>query len=226
MGLIVVVTLLDLGLTSYNVECAPGNVPSPPTIPNPLINNLLSERSVQVLTHSYVGPFNHAQLLCLVCTTVLETNLALSDKSLVIWHARLYSKIETPRNPEIIRKRFFVFLLLLISGFLNVLRSKSVSQQFEFLAVNLEVSNGFHVTVIDCYRPPSSIPEALTLLAQVLAVLNYNEIILTGDLNWDWLNPKCDDLTQVIESPTHPNLKCPDKISLIDLFLTNAPHKC
>ena len=85
-----------------------------------------------------------------------------------------------------------------------------------------------------CYRPPSATAEALTSLNQLLAELTYNEIILTGDLNWDWLNSNSDafkdscvslNLTQLIESPTHPNLKCPDKSSLIDLFLTNVPHK-
>ena len=33
------------------------------------------------------------------------------------------------------------------------------------------------------------------------------------------------NFTQLIESPTHPNLNFPDKSSLIDLFLTNVPHK-
>lgn len=33
------------------------------------------------------------------------------------------------------------------------------------------------------------------------------------------------NLTQLNESPTHPNLKFPDKASLIDLFLTNALYK-
>lgn len=29
----------------------------------------------------------------------------------------------------------------------------------------------------------------------------------------------------MINSPTHPNLKCPEKSTLIDLILTNVPHK-
>ena len=108
------------------------------------------------------------------------------------------------------------------------------SKQFEFLAINLEVLNRFSVTVVGCYRPHSAIAEALTSLTQLLVDLNYNEIILIGDLNWDWLNSKSDTFkdvcvssnrTQLIENFTHPNLKFPDKSSLIDLFLTNAPHK-
>lgn len=37
----------------------------------------------------------------------------------------------------------------------------------------------------------------------------------------------CDsfNLTQLVEGATHPNVKCPDKSSLLDLILTNAPHK-
>ncbi|KAF3852049.1 hypothetical protein F7725_005404 [Dissostichus mawsoni] len=54
------------------------------------------------------------------------------------------------------------------------------------------------------------------------------------NFNWDWLSSvsdsfksTCDsfNLTQFINSPTRPNLKHQDKSSLIDLFLTNAPHK-
>lgn len=57
---------------------------------------------------------------------------------------------------------------------------------------------------------------------------------MSGELNWNWLQPVSDDfkaccdslnLFQIVESPTRPNLKCPDKSSLIDLILTNVPHK-
>ena len=42
----------------------------------------------------------------------------------------------------------------------------------------------------------------------------------------DSFKSTCDSftLTQFINSPTRPNLKHQDKSSLIDLFLTNAPH--
>lgn len=52
------------------------------------------------------------------------------------------------------------------------------------------------------------------------------------DLNWNWLQPVlndfktcCDSLNlfQIVDSPTRPNIKCPEKSSLIDLILTNAP---
>lgn len=37
----------------------------------------------------------------------------------------------------------------------------------------------------------------------------------------------CDSVkfTQLINSPTHRNLKCPEKSTLTDLILTNVPHK-
>ena len=49
-----------------------------------------------------------------------------------------------------------------------------------------------------------------------------------------WLKPVSDglkmfcnsmNLTQLINSPTRPNLKCPDQSILVDLMLTNVPHK-
>lgn len=33
------------------------------------------------------------------------------------------------------------------------------------------------------------------------------------------------NLSQLISSPTRPNFKCPEKLTLIDLILTNAPYK-
>lgn len=96
------------------------------------------------------------------------------------------------------------------------------------------MSTGFSLTVVGCYRPPSAIAETLTSLTKLLTDLNYTEIILTGDLNWDWLKCSSDafkdtcvslSLTQLIEGPTRPNLKFENKSSLIDLFLTNVPHK-
>lgn len=73
----------------------------------------------------------------------------------------------------------------------NILLSKSISKQFEFLANNLE-STRFSMTVVGCYRPPSAVAEALTSLTKLLADLNDNEMILTGDLNLDWLKSTSD----------------------------------
>lgn len=67
------------------------------------------------------------------------------------------------------------------------------------------------------------------------AIVHEKEIILLGDLNWNWLTDVskdfkdyCDSvsLTQVIHVPTRPNVKDLKKSTLIDLILTNNPDKC
>uniref|UniRef100_A0A3P9K1B3 Reverse transcriptase domain-containing protein n=1 Tax=Oryzias latipes TaxID=8090 RepID=A0A3P9K1B3_ORYLA len=104
----------------------------------------------------------------------------------------------------------------------------------EFLALNVEIAKGLCITVVGGYRPPSASKDALPSLKHLLAKINYSELVLAGDLNWDWLNPVSDEfksfcdsinLTQLVNLPTRPNLKCLDKSTLIDLILTNVPHK-
>lgn len=116
----------------------------------------------------------------------------------------------------------------------NVLLSKSVSKQFEFLALKLVVSTSLSLTVIGCYRPPSADTSALSALVQLLSDVSYKELILLGDLNLNWLHPISDELKsnchnlnlfQIVDTPTRPNLKNPEKSSLIDVILTNVPHK-
>lgn len=116
----------------------------------------------------------------------------------------------------------------------HVVLSISVSKQLELLALNVEVYKGMTVTVVGCYRPPSAAADTLLTLSQLLSQLQYSEIVLAGDMNWDWLKPASDgmkglcsefNLTQLIASPTRPNPKHPEKSTLIDLLLTNAPHK-
>lgn len=115
-----------------------------------------------------------------------------------------------------------------------VVLSESICKQLEILALKVEFIKGLCITVVGCYRPPSAPVEALQSLKHLLSRLNYNELVLTGDLNWDWLKPVSDDfksfcdlnnLTQLVNSPTRPNLKSPEKSTLIDLILTNVPHK-
>ena len=76
--------------------------------------------------------------------------------------------------------------------------------------------------------------ETLSSLMQLLSQLKCKEIVLVGDFNWDWLLQVSDpfkaqclalNLTQIIESPTCLNPKCLSKSSLIDLLITNMPHK-
>ena len=90
------------------------------------------------------------------------------------------------------------------------------------------------MTVVGCYRPPSATKEALSSLQHLLSKLNYNELLMAGDLNWDWLNAVSDEfksfcdsinLIQLVNLPTRPNLKKSEKSTLIDLILTNVPHK-
>ncbi len=97
----------------------------------------------------------------------------------------------------------------------------------------LELLNRHFITIAGCYRPPSATSEVLSSLNKQLSDLNFNEILLTRDFNWDWLSSASDSfkstcdsfsLTQLTDSTTRPNLKCPEKSFLLDLFLTNA-HK-
>ncbi len=81
---------------------------------------------------------------------------------------------------------------------------------------------------------PSAVSGALPSLMQLLSDFNSNELVAFGDLNWNWLQPVSDDfraycdslnLFQIVDSPTRPNFKNPEKSSLIDVILTNVPHK-
>ncbi|KAJ0002607.1 hypothetical protein NQD34_007756, partial [Periophthalmus magnuspinnatus] len=102
--------------------------------------------------------------------------------------------------------------------------SKSICKQMEFLALNVKIAKGLCITVMGCYSPPSASKDALQSLKHLLAKINYSELVLAGDLNWDWLNPVSDEfkffcdsinLTQLVNLPTRPNLKCLDKFTLI-----------
>jgi len=116
----------------------------------------------------------------------------------------------------------------------NLVLSKSVCKQIEFLALNLEVSKEHHIRLVGCYRTLSASNDSSCTLSNLLSQVICNDTIVVGDLNWDWLRPisdafkeQCDilNLTQLINTPTRPNPKCPEKSSLIDLILTNAPFK-
>lgn len=70
------------------------------------------------------------------------------------------------------------------------------------------------IMVVGYYRPPSAVADALPMLS--LSELQYREIILTGDQNWDWqklISFSIKDLysslnlAQIIGCPTHPNPK-------------------
>lgn len=87
--------------------------------------------------------------------------------------------------------------------------------------LRLHLVSGSDIIVAGCYRlPSSSSSEACTLLAEFLHDLTKYELILLGDLNWDWLSSfsdsfkeVCDSLrlVQLINSTTRINQKDLDK---------------
>uniref|UniRef100_A0A3B3DM95 Reverse transcriptase domain-containing protein n=2 Tax=Oryzias melastigma TaxID=30732 RepID=A0A3B3DM95_ORYME len=116
----------------------------------------------------------------------------------------------------------------------SLVLSQSISKQFEFLAVKVDIGPSCSITVAGCYRPPSASKETLQSLQLLLTKLNFTELLLAGDLNWDWLTAGSDEfksfcdsvnLSQLVNLPTRPNIKNPQKSTLIDLILTNVPHK-
>jgi len=50
------------------------------------------------------------------------------------------------------------------------------------------------ITVVGCYRPTSVAADSLLTLSQLLSQLQYSEIILAGDVNWDWFKPASDGM--------------------------------
>lgn len=49
-----------------------------------------------------------------------------------------------------------------------------------------EVSRTLHITVVGCYMTPSAVSGALSSTMQPLSGLNFNEMVVIGDLNWNW----------------------------------------
>lgn len=116
----------------------------------------------------------------------------------------------------------------------QVLITQSLPKQFELLALNITLPGSQPLTVIGCYRPPSASSESFDSLTQIFSQLQFKEVLLIGDLNWDWLSSTSDDLkayclsvnlTQMINIPTRPNSKNQEKSTLLDLVITNMSHK-
>lgn len=112
--------------------------------------------------------------------------------------------------------------------------SKSVPKQFELLILKIELMKKCAIAVAGCYRPPSASKDTLSSLSDCLLSVKFNDLVILGDLNWDWLTPASDSfkcfcdsafLTQIIDSPTRINNKHPEKSTLLDLILTNVPQK-
>ncbi len=75
----------------------------------------------------------------------------------------------------------------------EVLVKKSIPNQFEILALQIELSKGCYITVVGRYRPPSAAKETLSSLSNILSKLSDSEIAFCGDLNWDWQSPASDE---------------------------------
>ncbi len=112
-------------------------------------------------------------------------------------------------------------------------QSVSISKCFELLAIKVFLPNGSDMMVVGCYRTPSASSEAISLLTDMLHSWTNYDLVLMGDLNWDWLSPSSDSfkdicnslcLDQLINSQTCLNGKDMSKSSLIDVILTNIPH--
>ena len=89
-----------------------------------------------------------------------------------------------------------------------------------------------YITVVSCYRPPSASGDALNSLYDVLHKLHDSEFIILGDLDWDMLTSVLDsfkelcdslNLALLINAPTRPNPRAPNKSKLLDIIL-NTPH--
>lgn len=100
--------------------------------------------------------------------------------------------------------------------------------------MRVELLKDHFITVVGCYRPPSANCEALPSLSRLLASLDFKELFLTGDFDLDWLSSVSDsfkslcdsfNLKQLVNGSTRPNFKNPVKSTLLDLVLTNTPHK-
>lgn len=79
----------------------------------------------------------------------------------------------------------------------NVIKYFSKPKLFELLAVRLPLSSDCNITVIGSYKAPSTSKEAVSFISSVLAELNDSELVLMGDLNWDWLTSASDGLKGV-----------------------------
>lgn len=72
----------------------------------------------------------------------------------------------------------------------SIVPSESICKQLELLALKVEIAKSLSMNVVGCYT--SATKEALSSLIHLLSKLNYNELLMAGDLNWDWLNAVSD----------------------------------
>ena len=119
---------------------------------------------------------------------------------------------------------------------LTILESISELNCFEYLSLRVHLGLT-SLIVIGVYRLPSATKESIDKLFNLIYKYANEDLVVTGDLNLNWLNKnlnylkeKCNQfdplaLHQQITATTRPNLKVPEKSTLIDLILTNKPEK-
>ena len=119
---------------------------------------------------------------------------------------------------------------------LTILESVSELNCFEYLSLRVHLGPT-SLIVIGVYRLPSATKDSIDKLFNLIYKYANEDLVVTGDLNLNWLNKnsnylkeKCNQfdplaLHQLITDTTRPNLKVPEKSTLIDLILTNKPEK-
>lgn len=103
----------------------------------------------------------------------------------------------------------------------DLLQAESLCKQFELLMLKVEIAKGLHVNVVGCYRPPSATSNTLQLLKDFLFMLDSDETILIGDLNWDWLSPNSDDFKIVCDQLNLTQLIASLLVHIISVFKVN-----
>ncbi len=171
-------------------------------------------------------------------TTRFRVSNSVKQRSLIVLMLLMSGNVSPNPGPHIASNFTTPVELRSRSGLgfidLNVRSLLPIAKQYELLALNLSMSKTLQLTLAGCYRPPSASSCVLHSIMDSLVSLNYKELIVMGDFNLNWTHSISDDfkllcdsrnLFQLVDTPTRPNLKFPEKSTLIDLVFTNVPHK-
>ena len=108
---------------------------------------------------------------------------------------------------------------------LTILESVSELNCFEYLSLRVHLGPT-SLIVIGVYRLPSATKDSIDKLFNLIYKYANEDLVVTGDLNLNWLNnnsnylkEKCNQfdplaLHQLITDTTRPNLKVPEKSTL------------
>ena len=119
----------------------------------------------------------------------------------------------------------------------SVALSLSRPKCFEYLALTLSIGNTANcekLLLIGVYRQPKAKAHAIEKIFDLVSSHGTSEILFMGDINLDWLTNASNslknlcnnlDLHQLITVPTRPNIHNLERASLLDIILTNKPHK-